>query len=240
MALLVQIALIGIALVMIYLFKEMLVILFFQPKQNSYDGETDDDGLFHGKGELNLVNGDEYKGTFKHGYIHGQGEYAFGEDSGNGVYFGSFKMGEYCGKGREIYPDSSAYEGEFEKALRHGRGFMQYKDGCTYDGEWVAGKKHGKGCLTYPDSEAFTGMFAQGFRHGPGVLKLRDVTIEGVWDRGELASITRETPHEAKAKPTPVAADVTKKSMFAVKAQDSLSALPRNRRAKKSPKAVSS
>jgi hypothetical protein len=42
-----------------------------------YTGPYDEEGLFHGTGKLEALNGDVYEGNFVHGYFSGQGKYLF-------------------------------------------------------------------------------------------------------------------------------------------------------------------
>lgn len=42
-----------------------------------YKGAYDEDGLYHGAGRLEALNGDVYEGNFSHGYFTGHGKYMF-------------------------------------------------------------------------------------------------------------------------------------------------------------------
>ena len=58
----------GISLTLIIL----LISCTTAPKIN-YEGELNDDGLYHGKGVITYSNGEKYVGEFKDGKYNGQG-----------------------------------------------------------------------------------------------------------------------------------------------------------------------
>ena len=115
--------------------------------QQRYEGERDDDGLFHGSGQLWMVDGATYEGRF-----------AFGRFEGKGVL---------------QLPSGSRYEGSFAKGRFEGRGTMDYADGRRY----VGGLRHGEfnqyGELTLP-TELYKGDFCMGRRYGYGETIFRE------------------------------------------------------------------
>ena len=120
-----------------------------QPKKNAntYSGETDKEGLPHGKGVK------------------------YGED-GYPLYDGEWKHGKKHGKGTEYYDTSLSkvkYEGDYVSNMKDGKGISYYYD-CDdgdyeYNGEWKNDKFHGQG--RYLDSNTlYIGKFIDGKREG--------------------------------------------------------------------------
>jgi len=197
-------ALILLGLAMLFVFWQMLKILFTPEKDYTYEGGTDEEGRFHGLGKLSAMNGDRFEGSFKHGKFHGYGEYTF--KRGGGSYKGHFKEGQFCGKGREVYPDGSSFEGEFLEGKRHttkSTGRLEYANGTIYVGEWREGKKHGKGMMQYTDGEKFEGHFSEGRKHGPGEFRSASgVRTRGEWAHGRLVKKFETTnPRSTKSSP---------------------------------------
>ena len=139
-------ALISIAVVSLYVFYRMFLLLF-KPRaarQPRYTGDLSSSGLYHGSGVLALLNGNVYRGQFADGKFHGVGTYSF-KATGTS-YEGEFREGQPEGKGKEDYADGSVYVGEFRKGERDGEGRMDYGgDRGAYEGGWKAGRKHGQG-----------------------------------------------------------------------------------------------
>ena len=78
-----------------------------------YDGEYADE-KYHGKGKLNLNDGNTYEGDFIAGVREGRGTYT--------------------------YADGRKYEGEFKSNQFNGHGTMTNPDGTTASGNWIDGK----------------------------------------------------------------------------------------------------
>ncbi len=115
-----------------------LILLFFiscttAPKIN-YEGELNDDGLYHGKGVITYPNGSKYVGEFKDGKRDGQGTHT--------------------------YPNGRKYVGEYKSNLRNGQGTLTYSSGEKYVGEFKDGKYTGKGVLFKVNGEIKSGTFS--------------------------------------------------------------------------------
>ena len=105
----------GISLTLIIL----LISCTTAPKIN-YEGELNDDGLYHGKGVITYPNGEKYVGEFKEGLRNGQGTYTYPDGE---KYVGEWKNGlPFNGRGTFNYPDGSKYVGEFKDGVPNGRG----------------------------------------------------------------------------------------------------------------------
>lgn len=133
--------------------------------------------LFSGEGELNMKNGDYYKGVFNNGtFVSGQvkmqhedksvyeGLMADSKKNGKGkytnaaglVYDGLFTNDKFTGKGKYVYPNGE-YEGDIVLDVPQGQGSFKFSfptnvEGVTgdssYSGGLLNGVPHGKGTLT--------------------------------------------------------------------------------------------
>lgn len=148
------------------------------------------DGLFHGTGTRQWIDGSSYTGQWVHGQIMGHGVYtsakgfcytgAFlnGKQSGKGVsqwpdgtcYTGDTSDGKHTGQGVLCSPDGSVYTGDFVDGVTTGKGINSWPDGSTYTGDFVDGVRTGKGILCWPDGTTYTGDFVDGVRTGKGIL----------------------------------------------------------------------
>lgn len=91
---------------------------------SSYEGSTDEAGLFHGLGTAMYTSGERYEGTFVHGKMHGRGKMTFPD----GIeYEGDFEDNNINGQGVRA---SSAF-------LVHARcGGVEDTDDLTVGGGW--------------------------------------------------------------------------------------------------------
>jgi len=149
-----------------------LILLFFiscttVPKIN-YEGELNDDGLYHGKGVITYPNGEQYVGDFKDGKRDGQGTYIYSSGS---KYVGEWKDGKRGGQGTANYPDGSKYVGEWKDDKRNGQGTLTFPSGEKYVGEWKNNKANGQGTLTFPSGEKYLGVWKKG-KYIQGTLAL--------------------------------------------------------------------
>lgn len=126
-----------------------------------YTGIFNNDGLFHGEGELNLEgrgvkiegefldgviitgrisysNGDEYAGDIKGFKAHGKGVYKF-KKTGD-IYKGSFIRGQKSGKGKIVRQNGNwIYDGDFDDDTLNGNGAIETPEyilkGFFFEGE---------------------------------------------------------------------------------------------------------
>lgn len=144
---------------------------------------------FHGPCEVELQNGDSFKGDMQDGYMTGRGEYRFASGA---VYSGGFSHNLMEGKGRLAIPASleckfpSQYEGDFHLGRRHGAGVYDLPlNGFKYSGTFKEGKMEGEATIDYKNGSVYQGQVANGFRHGFGVLTYKSGNYyEGNWQLG--------------------------------------------------------
>ena len=87
---------------------------------SSYEGPTDQGGRPHGAGgRASFASGDSYKGAFRHGFMHGRGEYLWAD----GIkYTGAVVEDELTGQGKIEWPSGDVYVGQVCRGFRHGVG----------------------------------------------------------------------------------------------------------------------
>ena len=126
----------------------------------------------------------------------GKGKYTYNNGD---VYEGEFKDGNFNGKGKKTYADSSyedwsvyepadprrVYEGEFKDNAYNGKGKLTYKNGDVYEGEFRKGLFDGKGKKTYNNGDVYEGEFRYDKPHGKGKFTYENGTVlEGAFVRG--------------------------------------------------------
>ena len=131
------------------------------PDGTIYDGELDDEFLFHGKGVLKMKDGGEYSGEWEKGAHHGEGKLTL--PSGYS-YDGHWFHGKRSGHGVMTDDAGRRYEGEWHDGRQHGTGRMMYTNGDEYSGKWRAGVPHGKGQLTNKGGAVAVGVWIDGKR----------------------------------------------------------------------------
>ena len=155
---------------------------------NCYGSKIYAEGTYNGYWIDNKANGEgywqgvedySYKGEFKDGLFHGQGEY-----SRNGItYLGEFKEDMFNGKG-ELFDKKNniSYIGEFKDDQYHGQGEYREID-ITYFGEFKEGLFHGKG--EFRDNDVYyVGLFKENLFDGKGELIDSDgIKYSGVWKK---------------------------------------------------------
>lgn len=102
-----------------------------------YDGDFQD-GVFSGKGKLEIKGKGVYIGHFKEGKFHGQGKFTW--DQQKMVYIGGWRHGAFHGKGLMVWPDGRKFYGEYQKGLKHGKGLCIFASGAHKSGQWFRGK----------------------------------------------------------------------------------------------------
>ena len=113
------------------------------PKIN-YEGDVNEDGLYHGKGVITYSNGEKWVGEFKDGDpYNGQGTYTFSEGRKypngreyGGKYVGEWKDGKRNGQGTFIFPDGEKYVGEYKDGKYNGKGVFFKVNGEIQSGTW--------------------------------------------------------------------------------------------------------
>jgi len=128
-----------------------------------YEGEFHCD-RFHGLGELTSEEG-TYKGHWRHGQKHGEGEFIAASDS---------------------TANASRYHGQWESNRKHGRGVQEYLNGDRYEGFWFNGMCSGHGMYYFKDGARYEGVWSHGRYDGPGILIGPDGSAERQWHRSGL------------------------------------------------------
>jgi hypothetical protein len=100
-----------------------------------YEGDIDENGKKHGKGEMRYSNGAIYDGEWKNDKQNGNGKYEFpkSQEYGTATYVGEFKDDEFNGYGeytqtvkgnKNPYRNYRVkYQGGFENDVKNGMGF---------------------------------------------------------------------------------------------------------------------
>lgn len=135
---------------------------------DTYLGEKDGQGNWHGYGKWIGANGDVYEGQWVNGVKEGFGTYT---DADGHRYVGGFKGDCRDGQCTFTYFDGSTYEGSYVNDKKEGYGVFTYADGQKYEGQWVSGKREGQGKFTYADGSQFEGSWVNHKREGPGTLR---------------------------------------------------------------------
>jgi hypothetical protein len=172
-----------------------------------YEGEWLDD-LRHGTGIMYYRTGNVYRGGWRYGKQHGQGQMMW--YTKNEVYMGGWKEGLQDGKGEHVwfidvnngtqFQTQNRYKGGWSRGLKEGNGVFEYADGSKYSGEWANDKKDGEGTYVYPDGKSYVGTFKEDRMMGerkireapPGaeiVLSIDDLLANAENPQQELAQI---------------------------------------------------
>ncbi|KAK9303333.1 hypothetical protein QLX08_004931 [Tetragonisca angustula] len=145
-----------------------------------YEGERNEKGDRHGRGEALLPNGDMYVGQYCKGLRHGRGLYVFK----NGArYDGEWRQGVKYGQGTFWYPDGTRYEGEWKRDMKYGFGVYYYVNNDVYEGSWKKNLRHGMGSYLYADTNTkFMGTWIKDRIQGPGQLIHPRHRFHGFWE----------------------------------------------------------
>jgi len=129
-----------------------------------YEGETDEEGLAHGKGIWYYINGSRYEGEWNHGLKEGFGTVY--KADGNKAYEGEWKNGKKNGFGTDYRKDGTkSYEGFWKNDESCGRGVLvDYRD-IRFEGVFKQSPPYGVyglskveySVITYPDGEVVEG-----------------------------------------------------------------------------------
>ncbi|CBZ49789.1 putative MORN repeat-containing protein [Neospora caninum Liverpool] len=134
-----------------------------------------------------MKNGVVYRGEWKNGKQHGQGQQ---KQADGVVYIGQFYDGHIEGFGRLVRPDGSKYEGEFAQGKAHTKtrnGKYTFADGSVYVGQWIADKRHGIGREVTHDGSVYEGEYRNGCKHGHGRMQSPSGDVyEGEFSKGDM------------------------------------------------------
>lgn len=151
-----------------------------QKDKARYDGETDEDGNFHGFGVYTVLSRGEYQGEFHAGKRHGHGVETYIDGR---CYDGEFKLDMKSGYGVFDWPDGRRYEGHWLNDMSHGQGTFSAADGTEYSGGWKEGKKDGEGWSSCPEPVDPAEQAGGRRRSNSAVM-----STSGVWKGGLLVS----------------------------------------------------
>jgi hypothetical protein len=124
------------------------------------------DGLFHGRGRLELRTGLVYDGDWISGHPFGHGVL-------DATHIADLGDLPHCATAPQTSRWSLAgrYEGEWCNGMRHGTGVHLWPDGRTYTGAWFMNLPHGHGAHVGADGLAWEGEWSAGMRCGRGSSK---------------------------------------------------------------------
>lgn len=97
----------------------------------------------HGKGHMQISNGDFYVCPFYEGQARGMGAIYFANGD---FFFGRLVLGE-MEEGKIIYKNGTVYQGSFLHNKRNGHGTFNYSNGDIFEGTWQEDKQNGPGKL---------------------------------------------------------------------------------------------
>ncbi len=95
-------------------------------------------GLFEGRGRLELRSGEFFDGEWLAGRMHGRGIHL---DPAGNRYEGAFVDGRPEGEGRLMLRSGEIFEGEFRAGIRHGQGTTILPGGTRYLSTWENGRE---------------------------------------------------------------------------------------------------
>jgi hypothetical protein len=126
-------------------------------------------GKMHGQGEFTFADKQKYVGQWLEGRQHGFGECEYTNGS---TYSGQWEKGCWCGDGTLDHRIGTFYEGQFSDGKKHGHGVQKYTSGQVYEGQWQCGVWHGRGIMTgsHYSPFQFRGCFYNGRIEGSGML----------------------------------------------------------------------
>lgn len=94
-------------------------------------------GLFYGQGVIQCITGQYYRGEWRRGKKHGQGEQYFVRNGESGDS-DRLNIG-----GVDFLYRVSTYKGTYEDDIREGLGLLTYTNGDTLEGNFSKGQPHG-------------------------------------------------------------------------------------------------
>ena len=160
--------------------QERVAVIFAETDfcSENYKGETDENGLPHGKGVMKYekrvtfawfwlmddsIAPKRYEGQWEHGVRCGEGKMTFyADNSQHYSYTGEWVAGlpEGCGVIRIVdkHGKESITPINLVAGMREGRNRV-VEFGKTIDCQWVAGYKEGEGVCTMPNGQQFRGVW---------------------------------------------------------------------------------
>lgn len=133
---------------------------------SAYVGDLNEEGLMHGAGRLQWVDGSYYQGEFKAGMIQGKGSWFVPDDY---TYQGEVEKGYFNGQGEIKYNNGDQYLGQFELGEMQGQGSYQTSKGDIYTGTFLRGKFTGQGRYEESTGISYEGGFKDWRPHGKGI-----------------------------------------------------------------------
>jgi hypothetical protein len=148
-----------------------------------YTGYVDETGEPHGRGKLEVENGDVYEGEWKNGKRHGQGVYTWAQGD---LYTGPWRKNKRHGHGVFVWSDGRLYDGEYNMGKREGKGIFTWPYGAKYEGDYKDNKRNGHGVYVKADGQTYTGEYQNDRPHGHGVEtdSQGKVINQGKWSSG--------------------------------------------------------
>ncbi|WP_372367721.1 protein kinase [Candidatus Uabimicrobium sp. HlEnr_7] len=143
----------------------------YKRKNVIYEGEWYD-GLPHGQGTLEWINGDKYQGEIKNGKRSGRGHMVL---SCNSEYLGQWKDNQKHGWGTYTWGNADAkktedkYTGQFHNDVISGHGTLLFANGNKYTGEFHNGERTGHGAFRWTNGEKYVGEFRNANITGQGM-----------------------------------------------------------------------
>ena len=134
------------------------------------------------KGTLQWPEGGSYKGEFKGGLLHGDGDFT---DLFGNRYVGEFIDGQFAGNGKIYTEDGGVYEGQTRAWQMDGEG--EYRVGAsTFRGTFVNNLLVGQGDHVEEGGLVYRGMFLDWLYHGEGELFGEGGHWQGTFESGLL------------------------------------------------------
>jgi len=122
-------------------------------------------GKAHGRGTIEMSDGDRYDGEWQDNRQHGRGVYVFANGD---RYEGEFKDGVYHGRGELTFTSGERYDGDFQDGSFHGSGTIVLGNGNSYEGEFAHGTLHGYGVFLFTNGDQCAGEWREGRLLGTG------------------------------------------------------------------------
>ena len=100
-------------------------------------------------------------------------------------YKGSWRNGQFHGKGQLKYKNGTVFKGNFSKGSKHGSGCLVSNTGYIYNGDWVLGRQTGAAEIKYKNGDGYTGQVLNGLRHGLGktLIAATGETVTCHWEQ---------------------------------------------------------
>ena len=161
-----------------------------------YEGCTDVEGRFNGKGKYTRANGSYYSGDWVNNKREGSGEF---KSSDGSLYIGDWINDKMDGKGKYTTAVGDIHEGYYKDNMRNGQGKYTTADGDIYEGYYKDNMRNGQGVYSYKigsQKSVESGVFKNDmFFNGTKTSNLgKGITIESEFMNGERVSLVQITP----------------------------------------------